>query len=91
MPSKQDSTLNTVAVDVTEHRIQLQIVADTISRLIDDGDVVPGSVHDFALYKTSFLVLAVCLPVLILGGPRFSRHTKLLRMELLGIAKIELF
>ena len=44
LPGKQplqDGEVQKVAVDVTEHPIQSQIVADTISRLIDDGNEVP--------------------------------------------------
>jgi transposase len=45
---------------------------NTFSRLIYDVDEAPGSVHDFTLCKTSLLMLAVCLTVLILADSGYQ-------------------
>src|SRR5215469_4274417 len=88
----QDSEVETVAIDVTEHPInrpkekqeewysgkkkkhtnKSQIIVNTASRKIYDVDQAPGSVHDFTLCKTSLLMLAVCLTVLILADSGYQ-------------------
>jgi transposase len=40
--------------------------------LIYDVDNAPGSVHDFTLCKTSLLILAACLTVLILADSGYQ-------------------
>jgi transposase len=54
------------------HTNKSQILVNTVTRLIYDVDQAQGSVHDFTLCKTSLLVLAVCLSVIILADSGYN-------------------
>lgn len=55
--------------------------------MIYDIDDAPGSVHDFALCKTSLLVLAVCLSVLILADSGYQGIQSYYAWSLIPIKK----
>jgi len=55
--------------------------------LIYDIDDAPGSVHDFTLCKTSLLILAVCLSVLILADSGYQGIQSYYAWSLIPIKK----
>ena len=55
--------------------------------MIYDIDDAPGSVHDFTLCKTSLLILAVCLSVLILADSGYQGIQSYYAWSLIPIKK----
>ena len=70
-----------------KHTVKSQVIVNTVSRLIDDVDEALGSVHDFTLCKTSLLILAVCLTVLILADSGYQGIQNYYAWSLIPIKK----